>query len=158
MATITFLISAFSLMLVGIFGMLTRRNIIRILLAVNILETGVNLLLVALGYFPGGKVPIITQAISATNLPFVDPLPQALVLTSIVIGLGTTALALTITLRYYRRRRTLELVTDEEDLAIASRSVADDADTGAERRPAAANGVNSNPGERETVGTKERTL
>lgn len=115
MITTTFLISAFSLMLVGIFGMLTRHNIIRILLAINILETGVNLLLVSFGYFPGGKAPIITQAISASNLPFVDPLPQALVLTSIVIGLGTTALALAITLRYYRRRHSLEFETDEED-------------------------------------------
>lgn len=122
MLTATFLISAFSLILVGIFGMLTRKNIVRILLAVNILETGVNLLLVGLGYFPGGKAPIITSAISASNLPFVDPLPQALVLTSIVIGLGTTALALAITLRYYRSRRTLEFGPDAEDLPAAKAS------------------------------------
>lgn len=117
MVTATLLLSAFSLILIGIFGILTRKNIIRILLAVNIMETGVNLLLVAFGYFPGGKAPIITTPITASNLPFVDPLPQALVLTSIVIGLGTTALALAITLRYYHRRRTLEFEIDEEDLA-----------------------------------------
>lgn len=121
MIAITFLASAFSLMLIGIFGILTRKNIIRILLAVNILETGVNLLLVAFGYVPGGRAPIITGPISASNLPFVDPLPQALVLTSIVIGLGTTALALAITLRYYRGRRSLEFESDEEDLTPAQR-------------------------------------
>lgn len=121
MVTATFLISAFSLVLVGIFGILTRKNIIRILLAINILETGVNLLIVALGYFPGGAAPIITTAISTSNLPFVDPLPQALVLTSIVIGLGTTALALAITLRYFRRRRSLLFEVDAEDLSVEAK-------------------------------------
>lgn len=115
MITLAFLVIPFAVMLVGIFGILTRRNIIKILLAVNILETGVNLLVVALGYFPGANAPIITAPISATHLPFVDPLPQALVLTSIVIGLGTTALGLAITLRYFARRRSLEFVADEED-------------------------------------------
>lgn len=126
MVTYSLISSSFCVMLVGLFGMLVHKNIIRILLAVNILETGVNLLIVALGYFPGGAAPIITQAISAANLPFVDPLPQALVLTSIVIGLGTTALALTITLRYYRERRTLDLgsetrVVDALDAESAGR-------------------------------------
>lgn len=164
MVTATFLISAFSLMLVGIFGMLTRKNIIRILLAVNILETGVNLLLVALGYFPGGKAPIITQAVSASNLPFVDPLPQALVLTSIVIGLGTTALALAITLRYYRRRRSLEFETDEEDLSVAAAALTVNGKA-APSQSAAAHGqaatyrsqTDGGP-DREPVGTKEHRL
>lgn len=144
MLTAAFLISAFSLVLVGIFGMLTRKNIVRILLAVNILETGVNLLLVGLGYVPGGKAPIITSAISASNLPFVDPLPQALVLTSIVIGLGTTALALAITLRYYRSRRTLEFGPDAEDLPTTQTS--------------RLSAVKSGEPEHEPVGAKERVL
>jgi multisubunit Na+/H+ antiporter MnhC subunit len=114
MITYAFLVSAFSLMLVGIFGLLTHRNIIRILLAVNILETGVNLLVVALGYVPGGEAPIITKAFSASTMAFVDPLPQALVLTSIVIGLGTTALALAITLRHYRGQKSLDLSEEIE--------------------------------------------
>jgi multicomponent Na+:H+ antiporter subunit C len=103
-----FALSAFALILVGLYGALTRRNLVRLLLALNILETGVNLLLVALGTFDGAAAPIVTRrVVSAAD--FVDPLPQALVLTSIVIGLGVTALALTMVLRFHRERGTLEL-------------------------------------------------
>jgi multicomponent Na+:H+ antiporter subunit C len=105
-----FALSAISLVLVGLFGVISRNNIIRILLAMNILETGVNLFLVSLGYVPDGEAPILKAALGGTGQPrFVDPLPQALVLTSIVIGLGTTALALTLSLRYFRSHRSLEL-------------------------------------------------
>lgn len=145
MVTATFLISTFSLILIGIFGLLTRKNIVKILLAVNIMETGVNLLLVGLGYFPGGRAPIITSSISAGNLPFVDPLPQALVLTSIVIGLGTTALALAITLRYYRSRRTIEFEADAEDGAASGRPVEVTDEAAPQHEP-------------EPAGSKERTL
>lgn len=158
MITTTFLISAFSLMLVGIFGMLTRKNIVRILLAVNILETGVNLLLVSFGYFPGGKAPIITQAVSAGNLPFVDPLPQALVLTSIVIGLGTTALALAITLRYYRRRRSLEFEVDEEDTRGAGTLRGVEPAAEEPLPPGALRGSDGERREHVAAGSKERTL
>jgi len=109
METSLFILSSVALVMVGIFGVLTKRNIVKLLLALNIMETGVNLLIVALGYFSGGAVPIITGEVSAANLPFVDPLPHALVLTSIVIGLGTTALALTMTLNFYREHRSLDL-------------------------------------------------
>jgi multicomponent Na+:H+ antiporter subunit C len=109
------IVSALALVLTGLFGVITRRNIIRILLALNILETGVNLFLVSLGYAPGKEAPIVTTRIAGPVTPFVDPLPQALVLTSIVIGLGTTALALAITLRHYRAARRLTL--EENDHA-----------------------------------------
>lgn len=108
MTSTLFLISAFALALVGLYGVLSRSNMVKILLALNILETGVNLIIVALGYFDGGAAPILTQTTTA-GAAFVDPLPHALVLTSIVIGLGTTALALTLTLRHFRRTGSLEL-------------------------------------------------
>lgn len=108
MESTLFLISAFALILTGLYGVLSRSNLIKILLALNILETGVNLIVVALGYVDGGTVPILTADSSAGTV-FVDPLPHALVLTSIVIGLGTTALALTLTLRHFRRTGSLEL-------------------------------------------------
>ena len=56
-----FLYNAAALIVIGIFGILTRRNIIRILLAINILQTGVNVLLVAIGWRPDGLAPIITD-------------------------------------------------------------------------------------------------
>jgi multicomponent Na+:H+ antiporter subunit C len=119
MQTLLFALSAFALILVGLFGALTRHNLVRILLALNILETGVNLLLVALGTFEGGSAPIITRRVVSAS-DFVDPLPQALVLTSIVIGLGVTALALTMILRFYRRRGSLDLAAAAAGPAAAA--------------------------------------
>lgn len=109
-----FLILSGFTMIIGIFGILTRKNIIKIILSINILQTGVNLLLVALGWVKGGKAPLLTKNINSSTL-FVDPLPQALVLTSIVIGFGTTALALVIALRYYKTHKTLDYTSNNEN-------------------------------------------
>ena len=102
-----FLYNAAALVIIGIFGILTRKNIIKILLAINILQTGVNLLLVAIGWNPEGIAPIITERTSSV-VSFVDPLPQAMVLTAIVIAFGTTALGLIIAINYYRSHGSLE--------------------------------------------------
>ncbi len=99
-----FLINAGILILIGIFGIITRQNIFKILLSINILQTGVNLLLIALGYVDGGSAPIISDG----NPIFVDPLPQALVLTSIVIGFGTTAVGLVVSIQYFKSHKTLK--------------------------------------------------
>jgi NADH-quinone oxidoreductase subunit K/multicomponent Na+:H+ antiporter subunit C len=99
---VLFLYNAAALIVIGIFGILTRKNIIRILLAINILQTGVNLLLVAIGWRPEGLAPIVTEQTSGM-VGFVDPLPQAMVLTAIVIAFGTTALGLIIAVNYYRQ-------------------------------------------------------
>jgi multisubunit Na+/H+ antiporter MnhC subunit len=90
-----------------VFGVLTRKNIIKILLAINILQTGVNLLLVAIGWHPGGVAPIVTEQTRGMT-SFVDPLPQAMVLTAIVIAFGTTALGLIVAINYYRSHGSLD--------------------------------------------------
>jgi NADH-quinone oxidoreductase subunit K/multicomponent Na+:H+ antiporter subunit C len=102
-----FLYNAAALVIIGIFGILTRKNIIKILLAINILQTGVNLLLVAIGWRPEGLAPIITEQ-TGNVVSFVDPLPQAMVLTAIVIAFGTTALGLMVAIGYYRSHGSLE--------------------------------------------------
>ncbi len=118
MESTAFIISGLAIVFVGIFGLLTRRNLIRVLLSLNILSTGVNLFLVALGYAENAKAPIITETVRAGSEMFTDPLPQALVLTSIVIGLGSTAVGLALTLRHYRRTGSL-VIGKEEDTDAA---------------------------------------
>jgi len=111
-----FLISSTALVFIGVFGVLTRKNIVKILLSLNIIETGINLLLVAFGYKNGGIAPILGSPDSIKHLSsMVDPVPQALVLTSIVIGLGTTAFALGLTIRYYKTHGTLSITSSEEE-------------------------------------------
>ncbi|MCD6116744.1 cation:proton antiporter [candidate division KSB1 bacterium] len=100
------------LFLIGLFGVLTRKNVIKILVSLSIMETAVNLFLIIVGYIKNGKAPILTRwdpHINIHTLNFVDPLPQALVLTAIVIGLGTTALALTIAIKLYEHYGTLDI-------------------------------------------------
>ncbi len=111
-SAILFYSTAFVLFLIGLFGVLTRKNIIKILVSLSITETAVNLFLIAVGYIEGAKAPILTKtigSISINSLKFVDPLPQALVLTAIVIGLGTTALSLTIAIKLYKNYKTLNI-------------------------------------------------
>lgn len=97
------------IILIGLFGVLTKRNLIKIVISIGIMDTGVNLLLVSLGYINGGIAPIITATNNTNSLNYVDPLPQALVLTAIVIGVAILALALSIVIKIYENQKTLQI-------------------------------------------------
>jgi len=89
--------------LVGIYGILTRRNIIKMIMSLYVMNSGVILLFVSIGYIAGGQAAILEDS----NKLMVDPLPQAVMLTSLVIGLGITALALALAIKIYDEYRTL---------------------------------------------------
>jgi multicomponent Na+:H+ antiporter subunit C len=105
------LATGFLLVLIGIWGILTRKNLIKIILGFTIFDTGLNVILVSIAYIKGGTAPIIDSTVSAADASsrVVDPVPQALVLTAIVIGLGVTALMLTSALKLYRSKQTLDI-------------------------------------------------
>lgn len=113
------------LIAIGIWGMLSRRNIIKVIMAITLIETGINLLLVSIGYVSDRAAPIVKGDTGIDVSPVgqvVDPIPQALVLTAIVIGLATTALALVAAVGYYRKTGTLEFkswsygITNEKEV------------------------------------------
>ena len=87
--------------LIGLWGVLARPNIFKIAIAFSIMETGVNLLILSVGYIRGRTAPILDSAADAATatVKMTDPVPQALVLTSIVIGLAVTALMLSYAVR-----------------------------------------------------------
>src|SRR4030042_2383406 len=98
----------FLLFMIGLYCAVVKKNMVKIVLGIMIMEYAVNLFLIMLGYLTGGGAPIIdrsefdgaTQRIAPHFLNFsVDQLPQALVLTSIVISLGSLALLLSICIR-----------------------------------------------------------
>ena len=97
------------IILIGLFGVLTRKNLIKIVISIGIMDTGVNLFLVSLGYIDSGIAPIINETYSTNSFNFVDPLPQALVLTAIVIGVAVLALALSIVIKIYENNKTLQI-------------------------------------------------
>ncbi len=101
--------AAIVLLMLGLYGLLTQRNIIKIIISLNILEIGLNLFIVSVGFVDGGLAPIFTSVNNSSNLLFVDPLPQALVLTAIVIGVGTTALGLALAKNIYQKYGTFEI-------------------------------------------------
>jgi multicomponent Na+:H+ antiporter subunit C len=88
-----------ALVIVAVYIMMSQRNLIKIVMGVGILEAAVNLFMVTLGYRQGGVAPIFTDA---PGVLMVLPVPQALTLTSIVIGVATTALMLTMIMLIYR--------------------------------------------------------
>jgi len=103
----TVFIMCFILFLVGLYGVLTRRNLIKIVISVTIMEFSVFLFLVLIGYIENGLAPILTEELN--NPVFVDPLPQAMVLTAIVIGLATSAMLLAIAIRLYKKYGTFDI-------------------------------------------------
>ncbi len=93
--------SGAALVLVGLWGVLARPNLFKIAIAFTVLETGVNLIILSVGYIRGRTAPILDAASDAATASalMTDPVPQALVLTAIVIGLAVTALMLSYALR-----------------------------------------------------------
>ena len=107
--------AAILLMILGLYGLLTNRNVIKMIISLNVLEIGLNIFIISIGFSYDGIAPIITSTYNSSALIFVDPLPQALVLTAIVIGVGTTALGLAIAKNIYSKYHTFNLDEVEEN-------------------------------------------
>ncbi len=102
-----FFAGALGLVAIGVVGMLVSRHLFRVLLCLGLAEAGGNLLLVLAGYRWESVAPIFTGELPA-GVSMVDPVPQALVLTSIVIGVGMEALAVALLIRIRRAYGTLD--------------------------------------------------
>jgi len=92
---------------IGLYCILVKRSLIKIIIGLIIVEYAINLVFILFGYRFAGRAPILAQDQTIKNM--VDPLPQALVLTAIVIGLATTALIVAIAVRIYDRYKTFDI-------------------------------------------------
>jgi len=101
------ILGGIGLVAIGAVGMAVSRHLLRLVLALAIAEAGANLLLVLAGYRWDAVAPILAGA-GATQ-PMVDPVPQALVLTAIVIGVGVQALAVALLIRVKEAYGTLDI-------------------------------------------------
>ncbi len=95
------------LFLVGLYAILVKKNLIKIIIGLGIIDYSLNLFFVLVGYKKGSGFPILTKG--ETVHPMVDPLPQALVLTAIVIGLAVTMLMIAIAIRLYEKYGTFDI-------------------------------------------------
>jgi multisubunit Na+/H+ antiporter MnhC subunit len=112
--------AALGLVIIGLAGVVLCQHLFRMVLALVIAEAGANLMLVLAGYHWDAVAPILLHR---TEQPvMVDPVPQAMVLTAIVIGVGIQALAVSILIRIRQRYATLERreVAEKMDAEIAA--------------------------------------
>lgn len=119
---LTLFTAAFGLVGIGILGIVMANHLVRIVLSIVLLETGANLLLMLSGYRAGAVAPIIVDGVVPASM--VDPVPQALVLTAIVIGVAVQAFMMTLVLRLRTVYGTLDIrelrAYLERDLAQAA--------------------------------------
>jgi len=108
----------FLLFVIGLYCAVVKKNMVKIVVGLAVMEYAVNLFLIMLGYRTNGTAPIVdrtyydfsTHQVTDVFLnSAVDPLPQALVLTSIVIGLGCLALMISICIRTYEKYGTFDI-------------------------------------------------
>ncbi len=92
------------LMVLGLYVVLARGNLIKKLIGLSIFQTSVYLLYVGPGKIIGGTAPIISEGFDLYS----NPLPQVLMLTAIVVGVATLALGLAITVRIHEAYGTIE--------------------------------------------------
>ena len=107
-------ILGFILLVLGLWGMLTQKNIIKIIIGFSIVDTGTHILIVSIGYIKGRTAPILDNAVKDPVNTVVDPIPSALVLTAIVIGLAVTALLLSYAMRMYKEKKSLSIEDYQE--------------------------------------------
>ena len=103
-------IAVVALILIGLYAAIFKRNLIKMVIGITLIESGVNLFLITLGYREGSVAPIFTSLPAGTDYPegMVLPVPQALTLTSIVIGVAVLALMLSLVVHIYRHYGTLD--------------------------------------------------
>lgn len=91
--------------IIGMHTMLTHANLIKKVIAMNMMDAAVFLLFVAIGYVRGGRAPIVQPGSEAL---YVNPLPGALILTGIVVAISVTAYALSLIIKIYRYYGTVD--------------------------------------------------
>lgn len=103
-------IASIMLIVLGLYAVCVKKDMIKIVLGLGIVDYGVNLLIVSFGFNAGGTAPIynLTDLLNGVSSQyFVDPVPQALTLTSIVIGACVDAMALALVIMIYKKYKTI---------------------------------------------------
>lgn len=105
MSFFPFVVAAW-LFVVGLWGVVSSRNLVRTVLSLTVVQSSTYLLLLGVGYRSGGKAPIIADIPAVSRL--VDPTVQVLVLTDVVIEATVTALLLALVVQAHKRFGSLD--------------------------------------------------
>ena len=94
------------LMMVGFYILISRRNLVKKILGLNIFQTSVFIFYISMGKITGGTAPILLEG--EGEVLYSNPLPHVLILTAIVVGVSTTAVALSLVVRIKEAYGTIE--------------------------------------------------
>ena len=92
------------LMMVGFYILISRGNLIKKIVGLNVFQTSVFILYISMGKITGGTAPILVEG----DALYSNPLPHVLILTAIVVGVATTALGLSLVVRIKEAYGTIE--------------------------------------------------
>jgi multicomponent Na+:H+ antiporter subunit C len=92
------------LMMSGFYTVISRGNLVKKIVGLNIFQTSVFILYISIGYVSGGSAPILLEGVTLYS----NPLPHVLILTAIVVGVATTALGLALVVRIREAYGTVE--------------------------------------------------
>ena len=99
-----------ALMLIGMYGVIAKQNLMKKIMGLRILQTSIILFFISTGYKESATIPILPYPpegpIQVND--FMNPLPHVLMLTAIVVGVATTGVALALALKIFQRFGTLE--------------------------------------------------
>jgi multicomponent Na+:H+ antiporter subunit C len=90
--------------MVGLYIVVSRGNLVKKVAGLNIFQTSVFVLYISMGVVTGGSVPILAPGVTIYS----NPLPHVLILTAIVVGVSTTAVALSLIIRIKESYGTIE--------------------------------------------------
>jgi multicomponent Na+:H+ antiporter subunit C len=93
------------LMMIGLYIAISRGNLVKKIVGLNLFQSSVFMLYISMGKVAGGTAPILT---GKPGEIYSNPLPHVLILTAIVVGISTTALALALTVRIRESYGTIE--------------------------------------------------
>ena len=102
-----------TLMMIGLYIMISRGNLVKKIMGMNIFQASVIMLYVSMGKVRGGTAPILIDGLNnlahgANNIAYSNPLPHVLMLTAIVVGVATTAVGLALVVRIKEAYGTVE--------------------------------------------------
>jgi len=102
-----------TLMMIGLYGIVAKQNMVKKIIGLNILQTAVILFFISIGAKKNATIPIIEHAHDGTHttiaaIHYINPLPHVLMLTAIVVAVATLGVALTLVVRIHQQYHTLE--------------------------------------------------
>jgi len=97
-----------TLLVIGLYGMLTKRNLLKKIIGMSILQTAIFLFFIEGAAKWGATVPVIDPQSGRDPAQYINPVPDVLILTAIVVAVATTGVALALLLTIYRRYHSLD--------------------------------------------------